>query len=244
MPTEQKRRPLSWVLSRPKSPNVMRPQSSSRKASKPDVLTHSQSRPATSSYKSTTSVPLPVPFMPTIKRVYPDFDPGDASPAVTSSPVVSSPRATADQRQTEIQTQTQTMTQTSHGAPVDKVPRPDSITTDQGRFLQRLQTFDRTFRWSAKLPDVVNEVQWAKRGWSCTDDMTCKCLDGCGQDVIVEAPPDYGGEYYAEENGADGNMHGHVTDDENTVRRRVSRKREVRRLCVFVACSIFKETNR
>lgn len=66
-------------------------------------------------------------------------------------------------------------------------PRPNFVPWDRTRFLERLKTFRRVDRWSPK-PPAINEVQWAKRGWSCTDNMRVECVGGCGQTVVVKLP--------------------------------------------------------
>ncbi|KAL1960317.1 hypothetical protein VTO42DRAFT_8277 [Malbranchea cinnamomea] len=65
--------------------------------------------------------------------------------------------------------------------------RPNFVPWDRSRFLERLKTFRRVDRWSPK-PAAINEVQWAKRGWSCTDVMRVECVGGCGQAVVVKLP--------------------------------------------------------
>lgn len=42
-------------------------------------------------------------------------------------------------------------------------------------------------RWSSK-PAAINEVQWAKRGWICTDASRVSCVGGCGGSVVVKLP--------------------------------------------------------
>ena len=34
-------------------------------------------------------------------------------------------------------------------------------------------------------PDAINEVQWAKRGWSCVGRETVECMGGCGKRIVV-----------------------------------------------------------
>ncbi|PGH13333.1 hypothetical protein AJ79_03750 [Helicocarpus griseus UAMH5409] len=65
--------------------------------------------------------------------------------------------------------------------------RPNFVPWDRERFLERLETFRRVDRWSPK-PAPVNEVQWAKRGWSCVDVMRVECVGGCGRAVVVKLP--------------------------------------------------------
>lgn len=225
MPAEKKRRPLSWVLPRPKSLNTLRSPPEPPKT--PRLEARSKPRPTTSSYRAATPDPDPDPgpvpvsgsSKPTIKKVNSDLDPdSDGDPATEVPPVLPPPEAAVRSPRPKRENTTS-----------EQAPRHNPFATNQGRFLQRLQTYDRTHRWTARLPDIVNEVQWAKHGWSCTGTMTCTCLYGCEQDVIVQVPPDIGGEYDAEEDNANNNHDGHP-NDEHSARRRVLRNREVRRL--------------
>ncbi|MCJ1481172.1 hypothetical protein MMC06_001328 [Schaereria dolodes] len=54
---------------------------------------------------------------------------------------------------------------------------------DRGRFLERLKTFRHVDKWMSK-PEEVNEVQWAKRGWTCVGKERVACV-GCGRVVVV-----------------------------------------------------------
>lgn len=67
--------------------------------------------------------------------------------------------------------------------------RPNYVPWDRDRFLERLETFRRVDRWSPK-PEAINEVEWAKRGWSCVDIMRVECVGGCGHSVVVKLPDD------------------------------------------------------
>ncbi|KAK2761774.1 hypothetical protein FQN54_001602 [Arachnomyces sp. PD_36] len=87
--------------------------------------------------------------------------------------------------------------QSTRGQPVSAASRPSSSSStsslpnfvpwDRERFLERLETFRRVDRWSPK-PAAINEVEWARRGWSCTDVMRVECVRGCGQSVVVKLP--------------------------------------------------------
>jgi hypothetical protein len=64
---------------------------------------------------------------------------------------------------------------------------------DRNQFLCRLQTFTHQ-NFSAK-PEAINEVAWAKRGWSCVDDETTGCVRGCEARVVIDMNiPDLEGE--------------------------------------------------
>ncbi|KGO40407.1 hypothetical protein PEX1_075760 [Penicillium expansum] len=65
--------------------------------------------------------------------------------------------------------------------------RPTFVPWDRERFLERLETFRRVDRWTSK-PSPINEVQWAKRGWICTDVMRVSCVSDCGGAVVVKLP--------------------------------------------------------
>ncbi|KAJ5928888.1 hypothetical protein N7466_007844 [Penicillium verhagenii] len=65
--------------------------------------------------------------------------------------------------------------------------RPTFVPWDRDTFLERLETFRRVDRWTYK-PTPINEVQWAKRGWICTDSMRVSCVSGCGGSVVVKLP--------------------------------------------------------
>lgn len=65
--------------------------------------------------------------------------------------------------------------------------RPNFVPWDRDRFLERLETFRPVTRWSSK-PAPINEVEWAKRGWSCTDYMRVACVGGCGATLVVKLP--------------------------------------------------------
>lgn len=65
--------------------------------------------------------------------------------------------------------------------------RPTFVPWDRDVFLERLETFRRVDRWTSK-PSPINEVQWAKRGWICTDVMRVSCVTGCGGSVVVKVP--------------------------------------------------------
>ena len=62
---------------------------------------------------------------------------------------------------------------------------PNFAPWDRGQFLKRLETFRHVDKWRGK-PEKVNEVQWAKRGWSCVGRDTIKCVGGCSQEMVVK----------------------------------------------------------
>ncbi|KAH0545222.1 hypothetical protein FGG08_000676 [Glutinoglossum americanum] len=64
-------------------------------------------------------------------------------------------------------------------------PVPNYAPWDRNQFLQRLKTFRHVDKWSAK-PTAVNEVQWARRGWSCVGKEMVRCVGGCGKEALVK----------------------------------------------------------
>ncbi|KAL4792041.1 mRNA capping enzyme-domain-containing protein [Aspergillus venezuelensis] len=75
----------------------------------------------------------------------------------------------------------------SRSSSVSSQSRPSFVPWDRERFLERLETFRRVDRWSPK-PAAVNEVEWSKRGWICTDVARVTCISACGGSVIVKIP--------------------------------------------------------
>ena len=39
-------------------------------------------------------------------------------------------------------------------------------------------------------PEKINEVQWAKRGWSCVGKERVGCVGGCGKEVVIKLEDD------------------------------------------------------
>lgn len=62
---------------------------------------------------------------------------------------------------------------------------PNFAPWDRGQFLDRLKTFRHVEKWMGK-PDLINEVHWAKRGWSCVGKERVKCVGGCGKEVVIK----------------------------------------------------------
>jgi hypothetical protein len=76
---------------------------------------------------------------------------------------------------------------TSRDSSASSTTRPSFVPWDRERFLERLETFRRVDRWSPK-PAAISEVEWAKRGWVCTDVSRVSCVGGCGGSVVVKLP--------------------------------------------------------
>lgn len=62
---------------------------------------------------------------------------------------------------------------------------PNFAPWSQETFLARLKTFSKVSDWHPK-PEMINEVHWAKRGWSCVDVNTVACKGGCERRVVVK----------------------------------------------------------
>jgi hypothetical protein len=61
---------------------------------------------------------------------------------------------------------------------------PNFAPWDRSQFLERLQTYRHVDKWMSK-PEKINEVQWAKRGWSCVSKERVGCVGGCGSEVVI-----------------------------------------------------------
>jgi hypothetical protein len=72
----------------------------------------------------------------------------------------------------------------------DTTPRktPNFQPHSQEQFLSRVKTFADVKRWTTK-PDAINEIEWAKRGWSCDTWNTVACKGGCEKRVAVKLYP-------------------------------------------------------
>lgn len=61
---------------------------------------------------------------------------------------------------------------------------PNFAPWDREQFLERLKTYRHVDKWMGK-PESINEVQWAKRGWSCVGKERVGCVEGCGKEVVI-----------------------------------------------------------
>ncbi len=61
---------------------------------------------------------------------------------------------------------------------------PNFAPLDRDQFLTRLKTFRHVDKWTSK-PSAVNEVQWAKRGWSCVGKERVACVGGCDKELVI-----------------------------------------------------------
>ena len=71
------------------------------------------------------------------------------------------------------------------GDPKEDKHIPNFAPWSQETFLARLKTFSKVSNWHPK-PEVISEVHWAKRGWSCVDVNTVACRGGCERRVVVK----------------------------------------------------------
>ncbi|KAI4198018.1 MAG: hypothetical protein LQ346_002863, partial [Caloplaca aetnensis] len=106
----------------------------------------------------------------------------------TSMPVYSnltrSTRSTSNTSDRRIPSAASTMTEV-------KKPPPNFAPWDRNQFLARLETFRHVDKWMSK-PDPINEVQWAKRGWTCVGKERVGCVGGCGNEVLISLEPERG----------------------------------------------------
>lgn len=68
---------------------------------------------------------------------------------------------------------------------------PNFAPWDRAQFLKRLESFRHVDKWMGK-PEMINEVQWAKRGWSCVGRDTVRCVGGCSHEVVIKLESDSG----------------------------------------------------
>ena len=90
-------------------------------------------------------------------------------------------------------------TSTRNGVQLDATTEPKRASPpnyapwDRAQFLERLKTFRHVDRWTSK-PDHINEVQWARRGWTCIGKERLGCVGGCGNELWIQLesrPLDY-----------------------------------------------------
>ncbi|KAL9604657.1 MAG: hypothetical protein Q9219_000377 [cf. Caloplaca sp. 3 TL-2023] len=65
---------------------------------------------------------------------------------------------------------------------------PNFAPWDRNQFLSRLETFRHVDKWMSK-PDPINEIQWAKRGWTCVGKERVGCVGGCGNELLILLEP-------------------------------------------------------
>ncbi|KAL8925270.1 MAG: hypothetical protein Q9208_003560 [Pyrenodesmia sp. 3 TL-2023] len=125
---------------------------------------------------STTTVPsLPEPASKRLKYARPTSMPVSSSNLTRS---IRSASNTSHRRTSAASTMTEV-----------KKPPPNFAPWDRNQFLARLETFRHVDKWMSK-PDPINEVQWAKRGWTCVGKERVGCVGGCGNEVLISLEPD------------------------------------------------------
>src|SRR5947207_4560901 len=61
---------------------------------------------------------------------------------------------------------------------------PNYTPWDRTKFLERLETFKNPSEWCSK-PSRIDEVQWAKGGWSCIGEERVRCKGGCEMELFL-----------------------------------------------------------
>lgn len=74
--------------------------------------------------------------------------------------------------------------------PNEERKTPNFAPWDRAQFLERLKTYRHVDKWTGK-PEKINEVQWAKRGWSCIGRETVGCIGGCAKELLIKLEDDY-----------------------------------------------------
>ena len=123
---------------------------------------------------STTTLPAtmdPPAKKPRIARPASAYISPCARILISQSPTLNAPAATAKQP-SPIATMN------------DERRTPNFAPWDRGRFLERLKTYRHVDKWMGK-PERINEVQWAKRGWSCVGKDRVGCVGGCGKELVI-----------------------------------------------------------
>lgn len=96
----------------------------------------------------------------------------------------------------------------------DDAHRPPNFAPwDRTQFLQRLETFRHVDKWMGK-PEKINEVQWARRGWSCIGKERVGCVGGCGNEAVIQLEEDgTAGQERSDEMSADAEDQGNWRED-------------------------------
>ncbi|KAI9673050.1 MAG: hypothetical protein M1817_003214 [Caeruleum heppii] len=74
-------------------------------------------------------------------------------------------------------------TETGPARIIEKADLPDFAPWDRSQFLRRLASFRHVDKWTAK-PPPINEVQWAKRGWTCVSKERIGC-GSCAKELCI-----------------------------------------------------------
>ncbi len=73
----------------------------------------------------------------------------------------------------------------SFASPNEERKAPNFAPWDRAQFLERLKTYRHVDKWMGK-PEKINEVQWARRGWSCIGRETVGCVGGCAKELVIK----------------------------------------------------------
>ena len=73
--------------------------------------------------------------------------------------------------------------------PNEERKAPNFAPWDRAQFLERLKTYRHVDKWMGK-PEKINEVQWARRGWSCIGRETVGCIGGCAKELVIKLEDD------------------------------------------------------
>lgn len=71
-----------------------------------------------------------------------------------------------------------------HNLEATSKPLPNYLPGEKDQFKARLRTFQNASYWKPK-DTRINEVAWAKRGWSCVGPERVQCRGGCEKQVVV-----------------------------------------------------------
>ncbi|KAJ6072934.1 hypothetical protein N7467_011019 [Penicillium canescens] len=127
-----------------------------------------------------TPTPSPAPPMTARERVA-------ANLSIKKVRLSSNDRSELASVRNSIQKISRPANRTSSASSASSNKRPTFVPWDRERFLERLETFRRVDRWTSK-PAPINEVQWAKHGWICTDSKRVTCVSECGGAVVIKLP--------------------------------------------------------
>ncbi|KAJ6012530.1 hypothetical protein N7522_002885 [Penicillium canescens] len=127
-----------------------------------------------------TPTPPPAPPMTARERVA-------ANVSIKKVRLSSNDRSELTSVRNSIQKISRPANRTSSASSASSNKRPTFVPWDRERFLERLETFRRVDRWTSK-PAPINEVQWAKHGWICTDSKRVTCVSECGGAVVIKLP--------------------------------------------------------
>ena len=107
----------------------------------------------------------------------------------TSAYVAPSTRITMTSKSSNRPVITSKQPSSSLAAPNEERKAPNFAPWDRAQFLERLKTYRHVDKWMGK-PEKINEVQWARRGWSCIGRETVGCIGGCAKELVIKLEDD------------------------------------------------------